>query len=189
MSPDDDDLLGELGRALGHDPDREPPPERVAALRSAAQRLSDGATVTPMPVRTARRRMLLTGGIAAGVGGLAGYLARDPSTPSEPSGPPVEAISLQSAPGITATGGVVNHTWGTELLLDVSGLEAGTTFVVDYRLADGSSVVAGSLLGVADVVMKCRFNASPLRAEVSRIVVRDPDGRPVVTTRLPPVGA
>jgi len=172
VSPDDDDLLGELGRALGHDPDREPPPERVAALRAAAERLSGGA-VTPMPARSPRRRMLLTGGIAAGVGGLAGYLARDLTAPDVPPTAPVEAISLQASEGVTATGGLINHTWGTELLLDVSGLEAGTTYVVDYRLADGSTVVAGSLLGVADVVMKCRFNAAPLRADVRRIVLHE----------------
>jgi hypothetical protein len=38
---------------------------------------------------------------------------------------------------------------------------------------------------VADVVMKCRFNAAPLRAEVRRIVVRRPDGRAVLSTNLP----
>ena len=176
MSPDDDDLLGELGRALGHDPAGSPRPERVAALRAAAEQLS-GGSVTPMPARSPRRRMLLTGGIAAGVGGLAGYVARDLPTPAEPPAAPVEAISLQASDGVTATGGLINHTWGTELLLDVSGLEAGTTYVLDYRLADGSTVAAGSLLGVADVVMKCRFNAAPLRADVRRIVLRDPDGR------------
>ena len=37
-------------------------------------------------------------------------------------------------------------------------------------------MAAGSLLGVADVLMKCRFNAAPLRADVTSIVVPDPDG-------------
>ncbi len=37
--------------------------------------------------------------------------------------------------------------------------------------------------------MKCRFNAAPLRAQVRRIVVLDPDGRPVVSTELPAVEA
>ena len=159
MSPDDDDLLGELGRALGHDPDREPPPERVAALRAAAERLSTGSA-TPMPAAPR------DGGCCSRAVSpqewvvFAGYLARDLATPAEPPAAPVEAISLQATPGVTATGGLINHTWGTELLLDVTGLEAGATYVVDYRLADGSTVTAGSLLGVADVVMRCRFNAA-----------------------------
>ena len=187
LPPDDDDLLGELGRALGNDPERQPPPERVAAVRAAAVRLS-GGTVTPLPSRSPRR-LLLTGGIAAGVGGLAGYLARDLTTTDKPPAAPVEAISLQASDGVTATGGLINHTWGTELLLDVSGLDAGTTYVVDYRLADGSTVAAGSLLGVAGVFMKCRFNAAPLRADVQRIVVRDEDGRAAVSARLPSADA
>ena len=71
----------------------------------------------------------------------------------------------------------------------MTGLDDGTTYAVDYRLADGSTVAAGSLLGVADVLMKCRFNAAPLRAEVRRIEVREPGGRAVVRTDLPPVEA
>ena len=182
----DDYLLGELGRALGHDPDRQPPPERVAAVRAAAERLS--GTVTPLPSRSPRR-LLLTGGLAAGVGGLAGYLARDLTIPDAPPTAPVEAITLQAADGVTATGGLINHTWGTELLLDVSGLEAGTTYVVDYRLADGSTVPAGSLLAVAGVLMKCRFNAAPLRADVRRIEVRDPDRRAMIRADIPALDA
>ena len=184
MTSDDDDLLRELGSALGHDPSREPPPDRVAALRAAAERIAPGPQRSP-------RRLLVTGGIAAGIGGVAGYLAHDltTDTPTPLPGAPVEGVTLQAADGVTATGGLINHTWGTELLLDVTGLAEGTTYVVDYRLADGSTVAAGSLLGVAGVVMKCRFNAAPLRADVRRIVVRDPDGRAVVSTDLPPAEA
>ena len=178
----DDELLGELGRALGHEPDRQPPPERVAAVRAAAERLS-GGTVTPLPSRSPRR-LLLTSGVAAGVGGLAGFLGRDLTIPDAPPTAPVEAITLQAAEGVSATGGLINHTWGTELLLDVSGLEPGATYVVDYLLADGSTIPAGSLVAVADVLMKCRFNAAPLRADVRRIVVRDPEGRAAVSTVL-----
>ena len=180
----DDDLLRELGSALGHDPSRKPSPDRVAALRAAAERIA------PTPQRSPRR-LLVTGGIAAGIGGVAGYLTHDLTTdaPTVPPGPTVEAVALEAADGVTATGGLINHTWGTELLLDVTGLAEGTTYVVDYRLTDGRTVAAGSLLGVAGVVMKCRFNAAPLRAEVRRIVVRDPEGRAVVSTDLPPVEA
>jgi hypothetical protein len=70
-----------------------------------------------------------------------------------------------------------------------SGRRPGATDVVDYRLADGSTVAAGSLLGVADVLMKCRFNAASLRADVRMIVLRRPDGRAVVSSDLPAVDA
>ncbi len=87
--------------------------------------------------------MLITGGIAAGIGGIAGYLAHDLGGQTPPAAAPVEAVTLDAADGVSATGGLINHTWGTELLLDVAGLEDGTTYVVDYRLADGSTVPRG----------------------------------------------
>ncbi len=183
----DDDFLGELGRALGHEPEREPDPDRVAAVRAAAARLADGDA---QPAHGASpRRIFITGGIAAGIGGLAGYVVRDAGVEAPPAAAPVETVTLEAVDGVAATGGLINHTWGTELLLDVTGLVDGTPYAVEYLLADGSTVGAGSLLGVADVLMKCRFNAAPLRADVRRIEVRDPDGRPVVSSELPPVDA
>jgi hypothetical protein len=184
--PDDDDFLEELGRALGHEPSREPSPDRVAAVRAAAERLSRRPDLGPGG--RSPRRLLLTGGIAAGVGGIAGYLANDLTTsqPEPSAGPPVESLSLVADAGVTATGGLINHTWGTELLLDVTGLDAGAAYAVDYGLLDGTTVSAGSLLGVADVVMRCRFNAAAVRAELARIVVRDAAGGPVVSVDLPP---
>ena len=119
---DDEDLLGELGKALGHEPEREPAPERVAAVRAAAARLADdGGSARP----GSPRRKFLTGGIAAGIGGLAGYLAHDLGTETPPAAAPVEAVTLDAAEGVSATGGLINHTWGTELLLDVPGSRAG----------------------------------------------------------------
>ena len=39
---DEDEELAALGRALGYDEDREPPADRVAALRAQAERLRAG---------------------------------------------------------------------------------------------------------------------------------------------------
>lgn len=189
--PDWDDesgLLEQLGKELGMDPERTPPADRVAAIRDAAQRMTAAAddTVVPLDARPGRR-FLLTGGIAAGVAGVAGYLAHDlvdqPTTP-EP-GPVVEAIDF-TGEATVASAGLINHTWGTELLLDLSGLEPGTAYDIVFRTTSGD-VSAGSLLAVEEVLMKCRFNAAPLRADVRAIDVRDPEGRTVLAAELPPV--
>ena len=66
---DDDDLLAELGHALGHDPSATPSPERVAAVRAAATRMPQAGG--------SRRRFLLSSGIAARVR-CAGRTARQP---------------------------------------------------------------------------------------------------------------
>lgn len=195
---DEDALLEQLGKGLGMDPERTPPADRVAALRDAARRMSaerndagqddhhDDDTVVPIGSGTTRR-LLFTGGIAAGVAGVAGYVARDlvDEPPAPEAGPTIEPVTFTGEPKV-ASAGLINHTWGTELLLDVQGLKAGTAYDIVFSTTQGD-VAAGSLLAVEEVLMKCRFNAAPLRADVRAITVRDPQGRPVLTAELPTV--
>lgn len=186
---DEPALLEELGRALGHDPSAVPPADRVAALRTAAEQMRppqagpEAAAVR----RGSRRRALLTGGVAAGVGGVAGYLGRragesEPETPA--AGPPTEEIEFVGDAAEVTTSALINHTWGTELLLDVTGLAAGSTYRVVYETAEGD-VTAGSLLAVPDVVMKCRFSAATLRSDVTAIELRPPGSPGVLRAELP----
>lgn len=181
---DEDDVLAALGEAIGGDPDRTPPLDRVAAVRAAAERLEPAERQSaPGP----DRRLLLTGGIAAGLGGIAGYAARTlvDDEPGAPGGPVVEPIALDPPDGVTAEAGLINHTWGTELLLDARGLEPGRTYDVVYRTRAGDEVAAGSLLAVDGVLMVCRFNAATLRADLHGIDLRTPDGEALLSTELP----
>ncbi len=89
---------------------------------------------------------------------------------------------------IRTEAGLINHTWGTELMLDVTGLAAGTTYDVVYRTSAGR-VSAGSLLAVDGQLMKCRFNAASLRSDVRQIAVVDPAGADVLVADLPTAGA
>ena len=181
---DEPALLEELGRALGHDPDAVPPPDRVAAIRAAA---AGHDAVRQAPARGgSARRAFLSGGIAAGVGGVAGYLGRRASEPepvAAPAPPPTEQVTFAGDAEVT-TSALINHTWGTELLLDVRGLTDGESYDVTYVTAEGG-VTAGSLLAVADVEMKCRFNAATLRADVRAIELRGPDGSVALRAELP----
>lgn len=183
---DEQRTLDKLGEALGYDPQRQPAPARVAALRAAAEQerarrqqpdggsgSRRGGTAEDTVVRLPRRRELLLGGIAASVGAVAGFGGRE-LLADETSTELTEPIPLAGLPsGVQADARLINHSWGTELLLDVSGLSDGETYRVVYSGTSGSPVDAGSFLGVADTLMKCRFNAAPLRAEVSAIVVFD----------------
>ncbi len=180
---DDEPFLEELGRALGHDPSATPPPDRVAAVRAAAARMR---TVDDLQVR--RRRFLVSGGVAAGVAGVAGAAGlwlgeRDRDEPF--AAVPMEQI-LFTGDAEVAASALINHTWGTELVIDVQGLRAGTAYDVVFGTTAGE-VGAGSLLAVPDVLMKCRFNAAPLRADVRVIELRDPSGAAVLHSDLPEV--
>ncbi len=195
MDRDEDEELAEVGRALGYDEDREPPADRVAALRAQAERLraGDGADGTGGADRvggggggwSGRRRSLLVGGIAAAVGALAGAGARELALP-EQKVVPTEDLALTGVPsGVTARGRLINHTWGTEFLLDVQDLPPEKVFRVALDQVDGERVDAGSFRSVPDVLMVCRFNAAPLRADVATVLVIDDAGDEVMRADLP----
>lgn len=203
MSPtdgwDEDEGLRRVGDALGYDPDREPPADRVDAVRREAAQLresrsaaaADGVPLERLPSLDERRRdrrSLLVGGLAASVGVVvgagAGVLGRDALGGGDV---PTEAVALTGVPeGVRADARLINHTWGTEVLLDVAGLPAGEVYEVAVAAPDGARTAAGSFLSVADTLMVCRFNAAPLRADVSAVLVLDRDGAEVMRADLPP---
>jgi hypothetical protein len=188
----DDELLGALGDALTP-PAREVPADRLAALRAlAAEHGStppsadgsagggsgapgDGSPAPVVPI--ASRRTLLVGSIAAAVGAVAGVAAtvaatNDDGGSGEVAGPPTGPFEVTSlAPGAIAEARTIDHTWGLELLLDIEGLPVERTYAVSFATADGA-VSAGGFRSV-DVLMRCRFNATALLAEVTEVTIAD----------------
>ncbi len=174
MSPErDDDFLGRLGEALSSpvpplDPDRA---ARVADL---------AASTLPSPADPSRRRLLwlgaaAAGGVAAGVTGAVLLVDSD-----APEGPLTEAVGTLSTPdGVTAEARLIDHTWGMEVMLDVSGLEPGTPYAMTYVDLDEQRTDAGGFVGTAGTV-RCRNNGSVLRVDVARFEVSDPAGAVVV---------
>lgn len=204
-SHEDENLMAKLNEALGDDPRREPPPDRVAAIRAAAEELRRGRAqnepptpVFPAPsspaapdddsggqvVRFPGRRKVLLGGVAAatlgfvaGAGG--GELLRRSGAPA------VEPIAFGGAPpAVQAAAGLINHTWGTELMLDVAGLDDGETYQIVYRTEDAGPTGAGSFQSVANTVVRCRCTAAPLREDLVAIAVLDGAGAEVMRAQL-----
>ena len=185
--------------ALGSDPDRTPPPERVAALRRHVESRAGAGVQAPVSIadgpqgrragsaRPTGRRAVLIGGVAASVGAAFGVGATLLASDDEgPSAPPTEPITFAStARGVRTEAALINHTWGTELLLDVEGLPSGQVYKVDYLSAlDPKAAEAGSFRSVADTLMRCRFNAAVLRADITGVLVTDPLGAEVLRAEL-----
>lgn len=191
---DDDDLLDELGDALGAPV---PPidPARVAQVtaRAEAREADRAADEAPAPAPAdegpgdggsaagpSRRRLLwmgaaAAGGLAAGITGTALVVGGDdaPAPPTEP------VAALTTAPGVEADAQLIAHTWGLEVLLDVSGLAPGTAYAMTFVGPADTVTSAGGFVG-AEGLMRCRNNGSVLRPEVSRFEVTDPTGAVVV---------
>ncbi|MGN6695419.1 MAG: hypothetical protein ACTHN0_14680 [Aquihabitans sp.] len=183
----DDELLGALGDAL-EPPDRPVPAEGLAAVRAqaAAARSGPGPDV---PVGDgASRRTVIVGSIAAALGAAAGIAGTVAATHGddgdEQAGPPTRPVEFSSVPsGTTVAGRTIDHTWGMELLLDVSGLPVDRDYTVTYA-TDAGPVSAGGFRSVA-VPMVCRFNGTALRAAVREIAIADQASGDVVLRGRP----
>ena len=115
------------------------------------------------------------GGVAAGITGTALVIGDDqaPAPPTEP------VAGLTTAPGVEAEARLIAHTWGLEVLLDVTGLAPGTRYSMTFVGPADAVTSAGGFVG-AEGLMKCRNNGSVLRVDVSHFEVADPGGQVVV---------
>ena len=156
----DDELLERLrGELLGEEREPERRPRRRRAHAGAGAPGGPRRRRRATPRRRPRRDFLLGAGLAsAGAAlGVAGFAIVD----DDPAAPPTEPISLSGAPtGVRASAELINHTWGVELVLTVSGLRDGSTYDVVYRSASGD-VPAGSFVGVGGEQL-CRMTGALL---------------------------
>lgn len=137
-----------------------------------------GATMTPLPARS-RRWVPVAAGVLAGAAAAAAVAVA--VLPDAPAGAPVLAVrQVTTAPGVTATAGLVDHTWGVELRLVATGLPSGRAY--DVRIVDdgGEEHDSGAFLGV-DRTITCSMNASVLLADAARFEVVDPAGTVVIS--------
>lgn len=141
-----------------------------------------------------RWRPALVAACAAGLlalGGAGGWWIGELEAGSA-TGPPgtlgaLEPVEFTGEPvGVEIDASVVAHTWGTETLFDVTGLEPGSTYQVVVVGADGTELLAGSFLATDGTVV-CTMNAAVLRGQAEAIAIRGPAGADVLRAELPPV--
>ncbi|MDN3495241.1 hypothetical protein QL996_04825 [Planococcus sp. APC 4015] len=142
------------------------------------------------PVRTHRRWLTPTLAAACLALGLAIGIGVPALSSLPPTGPPGTLGALESlvvsdrVEGVAVEADLVAHTWGTEAVLDVTGLDVGETYSVVFVSADGTEFSAGQMLGSA-VAIHCRLNAAVMRQDAARLEIRDADANPVALAELP----
>ncbi len=132
----------------------------------------------------AQRRIQLARRLTAAAAVIAllgiGSLLRPP-----PAGPPTEAVALiVNDDTVTADAALINHTWGTEVILEATGLGAGEEYVLQFETTDGEPVEGGTFLGVGTEPLTCRMNAALLREDAQGFSIRDADGQTIIEARL-----
>lgn len=133
--------------------------------------------------RTAIRRALV--GTAASLILVATFLAGSTLGGDEAPAPvPLEAIAVTSEiDGVAAAADLIDHTWGLEIQLNVTGLKDGESYTTTVQAA-GREYPAGEFIGVAGVEIHCNMNSSVLRGDATSFTVWDSDGHPVLRAQL-----
>lgn len=165
-------------------------------------RLEAAVVAAAGPARPAtpnRRRLGLVAAavalVAVGAGGALGVqeLRDDGSAQvTAPEGPPgtlgaVEPVQFAADDDpADVDAALVAHTWGTEAVLDVTGLPPGEVYDVVFLDATGAEVSAGAFLGSV-VEIHCSMNAAILREDVRALRIQRPDGTVVRSAELPAV--
>ncbi|MGH3086483.1 MAG: zf-HC2 domain-containing protein [Rubrobacteraceae bacterium] len=152
--------------------------------------LEDRIAAAVFPERGNRRRRKFVAGLAVAAALLAGAVGLGIFF-SAPQGPPglgeEEPIAFVGEPaGVSEEAFLVAHTWGTEVVLEVEGLEPGEVYAVDLRREDGDTASAGTFVGVEDAPVECRLNGAVLRQDVRAVAIKDSEGRVVMRTDLEP---
>lgn len=171
----------------------EPVARELALLAVAAAKspepvpddLGERVTVAVAAERTARgrSRRARLGVVAAASAGAAATIAVLVMRALAPDPVPLEPVAVTvEQPGVVADADLVNHTWGVEIKLAATGLEAGATYRVSMLTDDGQERAAGEFVGTGSAPMRCNLNSSVLRPHAVGFVVFDDAGTEIITS-------
>lgn len=169
-------VAGALAGVRGRAPVLAEPPadllDRVGAAVAAERRGRPGAWRTV--------------GVAAAAAAVAVAVTLTGVRLTEPPPVPLEAVPVAvDASGVTASAGVVPHTWGVEVRLTASGFEAGDRYRVVVLGDDGRTYPAGEFVGTGSRPMVCNLNSSVLRADATGFEVLADDGTVLAQSTFP----
>ncbi|MET0296926.1 MAG: hypothetical protein ABW024_05965 [Microbacterium sp.] len=163
---------------------------RIVGVPVGADAPLSSSSAEPSTSRSRRRwvtPLIAAACLVVGVAIGAGAPAVLSTTPTGPPGTlgAVEPVEVRDeVEGVRVEADLVAHTWGTEAVLDVTGLSVGETYSVVFIGADGSEFSAGEMLG-STVEIHCRLNAAVLREDAVRLEIRDADSNSIAQAALP----
>ena len=178
------EALAPLAEALRNvDPDSFEESLEPGALLGARIEADINTERTHRRRRTAIQRALV--GTAASLILVATFLACSTIAGDDaPSPVPLEAIAVTSQiDGVAADADLVDHTWGLEIKLNVTGLKDGESYTTTVRAA-GREYPAGEFIGVTGIEIHCNMNSSVLRDDATSFTVWDSNGQPVLRAQL-----
>jgi len=161
------------------DPDRLESPDAGPFL---ADQIVERVAAESAAVQHRRRRRLIA---VAGAVAVAAALVVAVALGTGPRGDDTHAIELAGSDGVTGSAMLTERPWGTEITLEVDGLDEGHIYWLWLTDEEGERVVAGSLTGTADPAHAVLASALA-SADARRIWMTDEADRVVLDARLPP---
>lgn len=111
--------------------------------------------------------------------GVATFIDRTPDAPV----PENVAVQVESSlTDVTATAGLIAHTWGIEIKLVAAGLELGSPYRAVVVSTDGDRVPAGQFVGTGANTITCSLQTSVLRADATGFMIVDDQDQIVISS-------
>jgi len=147
------------------------------------------AAITAEAARCRRSRVTRTVGallVAASIALLIGLGVNSllDRTPDVPVPEAVAVVVDAELDAVTASAGLIAHTWGTEVKLRTTGLEAGATYRAVILGADDVEFPAGTFTGTGPNTINCNLQASVLREDARGFQILDQQGGVVISSEF-----
>lgn len=139
--------------------------------------------------RKRRSRMARAGGavlVAASVIALMviGVLSLIEETPAAPVPEVVAVVVDPELDAVSASAGLIAHTWGIEVKLQTTGLDAGATYQAVVLGAGDLTFPAGTFTGTGPNTINCNLQASVLREDARGFQILDAQGEVVLSSEF-----
>jgi len=113
--------------------------------------------------------------------GVTSVLDRTPAAPI----PEIVAVVVDSdLVSVSASAGLIAHTWGTEVKLQTTGLAAGATYQAVVLGNGDREFPAGTFTGTGPNTINCNLQASVLREDARGFEILDAQGNVVISSEF-----
>lgn len=177
-------LTGVTGRLAALTPEDAETLHLGSSPRRADDVLARVAADATRERRSARRLQHVLGAAASVSVLIAGLVTAGALDAQDASPVPMEAVTVAAPAGVDASADLVAHTWGVEIKLQATGLQAGRAYSVQVLTTDGRVTDAGAFIGTGERTLNCNLNTSVLRPDADAFMVLDDGGAQVLTADL-----
>jgi len=156
-------------------------PEELATRMDAVIQIEARRRRRSKVVRSVGAVLVAASVIVLMVIGVTSLLDRTPAAPT----PEVVAVAVDAdLDAVSASAGLIAHTWGTEIKLQTTGLEAGATYRAVVLGAGDEEFPAGTFTGTGPNTINCNLQASVLREDARGFQIFDQQDEIVMSSEF-----